>query len=336
MSQNVTLSDIVAAKNRIQPYIRRTPLDFSPFLTKLNENGPNVFLKMESEQFSGSFKVRGAYNKLCVLSESDPELKSKGAVAASSGNHALGCTIAMKRLGIPIQVFTPENVSLAKKKMLEAYDANLVLHGLDVVDTEHEARRLSEEKGIPFISPYNDVDVVAGLGTIGMEIYEDLSEIDAVLVSVGGGGLISGIASYLKAVNPNVKVFGCQPELTKVMYESVKAGKIVFEESGDTLSDGTKGGIEDDSVTFELCRKHVDDWLLVTEEQISEAVYFMLDKHHKVVEGAAGAAVAAYTNNLALFSRFSNVAIVICGANMTSDHLHKIMLKYGSKDKPME
>ncbi|XP_064608125.1 L-threonine ammonia-lyase-like isoform X2 [Liolophura sinensis] len=318
---------VLQARGRIQGYVRKTPLERSPFLTNLISNGPQVYLKLESEQLTGSFKVRGAFNKLCLLQE-QCEVREKGALSASTGNHALACTVAMKTLGIPVQIYTPETMTSAKKETLEAYDADLVFHGKDCVEAETKARQAAKELGVPFISPYNDIDVAAGQGTIGVEIYEDLKEVDAVLVAVGGGGLIGGIAAYLKHINPRIQIFGCQPELSKVMYESVKSGRVIFEESGDTLSDGTAGGIEENTVTFDICKEHVDQWILVNEESIARAIYFVIQKHHKVIEGAAGVAVAAYLNNLHMFSMFKNVVIVICGANISIDKLTDILIKY--------
>lgn len=319
----LTVSQIMQARNRIKNYVRRTPLEFSPFLSQLSKDS-RVYIKCENLQLTGSFKLRGAFNKVCLLKEKSDNIAQKGAVSASTGNHALACTEAMNQLGVPIRVFVPENISAAKLERLKMNNAILTLHGHDCIYAENAARKYSEEHKIPFISPYNDIDVAAGQGTIGIEIFEDLPEVDNVLVPVGGGGLIGGIAAFLKQINPRIKVFGCQPIQSKVMYESIKAGRIIFEESGDTLSDGTSGGIEENSVTFELCRSYVDHWLLVKEEDIARAIYVMLSHHHMMVEGAAGVALGAFMTNADQFAGQKTV-IVACGANISMEKLKTII-----------
>lgn len=319
----LTVQQIMQARNRIKNYVRRTPLEFSPFLSQRCRDS-KVYIKCENLQLTGSFKIRGAFNKVCLLKEKDANISKRGAVSASTGNHALACTEAMNQLGVPIRVFVPENISSAKHERLKVNNAILTLHGQDCIFAENAARKYSEENKIPFISPYNDIDVAAGQGTIGIEIFEDLPDVDNVLVPVGGGGLIGGIAAYLKGVNPRIKVYGCQPIQSKVMYESIKAGSIIFEESGDTLSDGTSGGIEENSVTFELCRNYVDHWLLVEEEHIAKAIYFMLSHHHMMIEGAAGVSLGAFMTNMDRFAGQKTV-IIACGANISMEKLKKII-----------
>lgn len=203
----------------------------------------------------------------------------------------------------------------------------MVYHGIDCVEAEVKARSVAEENNLHFVSPYNDLVVAAGQGTIGVEIFEDLPEVDAVFVSVGGGGLIGGIAAYLKSVKPSVKMIGCQPLQSAVMAESVKAGKILDLPSGDTLSDGTAGGIEENAVTFDLCKCFVDEWILVSEEEISKAVYQFMENHHKIVEGAAGVAIAAYLKEQKKYQEQS-VVIISCGANIAMKKLKEIVLQW--------
>ncbi|XP_029655555.1 L-threonine ammonia-lyase isoform X2 [Octopus sinensis] len=286
--------------------------------------GSHVYIKCENLQRTGSFKVRGAFNKLCLLKESNPDIYKIGAVAASTGNHAMACTEAMNQLGIPVHVFVPETISPSKHERLIANKASLTVFGEDCMYAENAARKYSEEKGIPFISPYNDIDVIAGQGTIGLEIFEEQPDIENVFVPVGGGGLIAGIAAYLKQVNPNIKVIGCQPRLSKVMYESIKASTIIFEESQETLSDATSGGIEENSVTFDHCNAFVDDWILVEEETIAKAIYFMLSQHQMVIEGAAGVSLGAFMTNASRFAGQKSV-IVACGANISMTKLKDII-----------
>ncbi|GAB1597363.1 uncharacterized protein LOC115229316 isoform X1 [Argonauta hians] len=319
----VSLKQIHKANKQIKNYVRTTPLEYSPFLCKMAE-GSHVYIKCENLQCTGSFKVRGAFNKLCLLKDSDPDIYKRGAVTASTGNHALACTEAMNRLGIPVHIFVPETISPSKHDRLIANKATLTLFGADCMYAENAARKYSQEKGIPFVSPYNDIDVIAGQGTIGLEIFEELPDIDNIFVPVGGGGLIAGIAAYLKQVNPAIKVIGCQPQSSKVMYESIKAGSIIFEESQETLSDATSGGIEENSVTFEHCQTFVDDWILVDEATIARAIYFMLSHHQMVIEGSAGVSLGAFMANASQYAGQKSV-IIACGANIAMSKLKDII-----------
>ncbi|XP_078602279.1 L-threonine ammonia-lyase-like isoform X2 [Branchiostoma floridae x Branchiostoma japonicum] len=310
---------IEAAADRIAPYVRRTPLEFSHGLSEKNEG--NVFIKMESEQRTGSFKVRGAFNKCLVLRSEQPDVH---VTTASSGNHALACTLAMKTVGLTGTIYLSENVSKTKELALVREGAILRHHGTDAVEAETKARQTAQEEGIPFISPYNDMEVMTGQGTVGKEILEDLPDVDAVFVPVGGGGLIAGIAAYIKAVKPTVKVVGCQPAHSAVMAKSVEAGRILDLPSLDTLSDGTAGGVEEGSITFPICQQCVDDWVLVEEDVISDAIYFMMADHHKIVEGAAGVAIGAFLQTAQKYHGKS-VAIISCGANISIEKLKKII-----------
>ncbi|XP_031559687.1 uncharacterized protein LOC116295871 [Actinia tenebrosa] len=323
-----TLQDrILEAATRIKGYVRHTPLDHSHWLS--TEGKANVYIKWENEQVTGSFKARGAFNKIITLINTNQSVKSKGVVTASSGNHGAACSLAMKSLGINNGVvYSPEYVSDAKRSMIDQYGGQVKLHGQDCIDTENYARTTAQERDMPYIPPYNDYDVIAGQGTVGLEIHEDLPSVDVVFVAVGGGGLISGIATYFKAVKPDVKVIGCQPVESAVLYHSVKACKILDLSSGDTLSDGTAGGVEQGSVTLDLCKSLVDDWVLVTEQNIGKAVYDVLDKHHKIVEGATGVTIAAYLKTKDQYEG-KTVAIVSCGGNISIKTIKSIISLHG-------
>ncbi|XP_078701585.1 L-threonine ammonia-lyase-like [Branchiostoma floridae x Branchiostoma belcheri] len=312
-------SRVEAAADRIGPYVRRTALEFSHGLSEKNEG--NVFIKMESEQRTGSFKVRGAFNKCLVLSG---EKSGTHVTTASSGNHGLACTLAMKTVGLRGTIFLGENVSKTKELALVREGAILRHHGTDCVETENKARQTAREEGIEYISPYNDMEVMTGQGTIGKEILEDLPHVDAVFVPVGGGGLIAGIAAYIKAVKPTAKIVGCQPARSAVMAQSVAAGRILDLPSLDTLSDGTAGGVEEGSITFPICQQCVDDWVLVEEDVIADAIYFMMSDHHKIVEGAAGVAIGAFLQTAQKYHGKS-VAIISCGANISIEKLKEII-----------
>lgn len=307
------------AEQRIRPYVRETPLDHALALSEMGQS--NVYLKLENLQHTGSFKLRGAMNKLLSLS---PEQRAQGIVTASSGNHGAAVAYGLKRLGLPGQIFVPETASPVKVAMIRRFGAQVHHYGHDSGLTELYARDYAGQHGLVYISPYNDEQIIAGQGTIGVELARQLGQIDAVFVTIGGGGLISGIAGYLKAVNPGVTIIGCLPENSPVMAESIKAGKIIELESQPTLSDGSAGGIEPGAITFELCQKWVDDYVLVSEEEIKAAMRLVIESQHMLIEGAAGVAVAAYLKTAERF-RAQNVVIVICGANISLETLKSIL-----------
>lgn len=317
--------DISKAADRIKLHVRKTPLEYSPWLSDIGKS--KVYVKLESEQMTGSFKLRGAFNKLLTLKESNDEVfLTDGVITASTGNHGAATAYASSKVGTPVTIYVPKTTSSAKLKVVKQFGGTVEFHGEDCIEAEVTARSAAKESGMHFVSPYNDLVVVAGQGTIGVEIFEDLADVDAVFVSVGGGGLIGGIAAYLKSVKAAIKMIGCQPSQSAVMSESVKAGKILDLPSGDTLSDGTAGGIEENSVTFDLCKYLVDEWILVSEEEISKAVYQFMENHHKIVEGAAGVAIAAYLKEHERFQG-QNVVIISCGANITMKRLKEVILQ---------
>jgi threonine dehydratase len=231
------LSEAIQAEQQIRPYIRETPLEPSLALSQMGQS--NIFLKLENFQHTGSFKLRGAMNKLLSLA---PEQRGRGIVTASSGNHGAAVAHGLQRLGLKGRIFVPENASPVKVEMIRRYGAEVSHHGDDGVITEIHARDYAERHGLVYISPYNDEQIIAGQGTIGVELARQLDQIDAVFVAVGGGGLIGGIAGYLKAVQPGIRVIGCLPENSPVMAVSAKAGQIIEMESRPTLSDGLPGG----------------------------------------------------------------------------------------------
>lgn len=294
--------------------VRNTPLEFSPSLSKLS--GAKVYLKLENYQLTGSFKIRGAMNKILSLTS---QQRKKGIVTASSGNHGLGVAYAMKKTNTKGTIYLPKNASKAKVKALMDVGANIKFHGTDCEQTEDYAKKMGKER---FISPYNDLDVIAGQGTIGKEILDILTP-DYVLASVGGGGLISGIAGYVKESTKKTKVIGCQPKNSKVMFDSIKRGRITNTKSKPTLSDGTAGGIEEDSITFKLNQKYVDDYITTTEPEIKHAIKLIANNHRMIIEGSAGVAVASLLND----KRFKNntVVIILCGRNIDMDIYKKII-----------
>lgn len=318
-SQLDVLKETLEAEERIRPHIRRTPLDHSRYLSDLT--GGEVYLKLENTQITGSFKLRGAVNKLLSLGD---EERARGIVTASTGNHAAATAWALARFGIEGTIFVPNTAAPAKIGNLRRLGANLEFAGDDCVDTEIFARRTAEESGRVFVSAYSDPKIVGGQGTIGIELERELDAMDVVVAPIGGGGLIGGLAGYLKAKTPNLTIIGCQPENSAVMYESVMAGEIVERESLPTLSDGTAGGIEPGAITVDLCRDLVDEYVLLGEEEIGEAIRTLIDTHSVLVEGAAALSVAALQKSAARF-KGQRVVLILSGSRISLDTLRSVL-----------
>lgn len=312
-------ADAVLAANRISPYIRQTPLEHSPYFSE--QTGANVWLKLENLQVTGSFKLRGAFNKLLSLTA---EQRAQGAVAASSGNHGAAVAFAMAQLGVDGMIFVPEQTSSVKVDAIKRAGIRVEFFGHDGLDTEQHAREFARAKGMHYLSPYNDATVIAGQGSCGVEIAQQLNKVDALVVAVGGGGLISGAGGFLRSAYPKLEIIGCQPVASAVMAESVQKGAILDLPSAPTLSDGTAGGIEAGAITFELCRQLVKQFVLVSEEQIAAAMRDFIDAHHMLLEGAAGVALAGLRKK-ATELRGKNVVVIICGANVSRETLRKII-----------
>ena len=300
-----------AAATRISDIIEYTELDRSAAFS--DASGAEVYLKRENRQLTGSFKIRGASNRLATLTE---EQRAQGCVAASSGNHGAAVACAMQRLDTSGVIFVPEQTSKAKVDGIKSYAGNVQFFGTDGLDTEQHAREHSEKNDMYYLSPYNDPEVIAGQGTCGIEIRDQLPDVDAVYVAVGGGGLIAGVASVLKAHNPQIKVYGCQPEASAVMAKSVDAGEILDMPSDPTLSDGTAGGIEANAITFDLCRALIDEFILVSEDEIAAAMRVYIEAEEEPLEGAAGVALAALLKHKDV-EPGRKVAVIICGGNVS-------------------
>jgi threonine dehydratase len=311
--------EIIAAEKRIRPYIRETILDYSPYYSGLAK--ADIYFKLENLQHTGSFKVRGAMNKVLALTRDERE---RGVVTASTGNHGAATAYSLGKLNATGIVFVPESASLDKVQAIQRLGAQVRYFGDDTADTEAHARQYAREKGLTYIPPYNDLQVIGGQGTIGVELANQLDRIDAVFAALGGGGLISGIAGWLKSIQPNVKVIGCSPENSQVMIQSIRAGKILDLPSRPTLSDGTAGGVEPGSITFELCRDLVDEYETVTEAQIKDSLRQYLQVHHLLIEGAAAVALAAFLKQADRLAG-KNVVVVLCGANISLAMLKAVL-----------
>lgn len=312
-------ADIVLAANRIGPHVRETPLDYSPYFSDLT--GANVYFKLENLQHTCSFKLRGAFNKLLSLG---PEERKAGCVTASSGNHGAAIAFAMQKLGVTGVIFVPEQTSPTKVDAIKRAGGDVRFFGTDGLDTETHAREYAADNGMVYLSPYNDEQVIAGQGTCGVEIARQLTPVDAVFIAVGGGGLMSGVAVFLKSVNPSLEVVSCQPAASAVMTESVKAGEILDLPSDPTLSDGTAGGIEAEAMTFDICRDVVDRYVVVDEDEIAAAMRAFIDSHHMLLEGAAGVAIAGF-QQIADEYQGKNVVIIVCGGNISRETLKTVI-----------
>lgn len=311
--------EVLRAETRIRSHINETPLVRARWLE--DAACAEVRLKMENEQKTGSFKARGAMNRVLALT---PEERARGLVAASTGNHGAAVAWAAREAGGRGLVFVPEGADRSKVDAIERLGGAVHVHGADCAETESYARACAGREGMTYISPYNDRYVVGGQGTVGIEIDRQTGPVDAVLLSLGGGGLISGVAAALKAARPEVRVIGCSPANSPVMIESVRAGRILDLPSLPTLSDGTAGGLEPGAITFDFCRELVDDYETVTEEEIVSALRLFHENEGFAVEGAAAVAVASYRKRRDSLAGM-RVVIVICGGNMDTEVLSEIL-----------
>ena len=311
-------SNIEQPYKRSNPHIRHTPLEHSPYLSNLAS--ANVFLKLDNIQKTGSFKFRGAISKMTSMSDQE---KSNGVVTASTGNHGAACSLAMSTLQIKGKIVVPENVHKNKVENILNLGGEVEYYGDDCIDAEERAQEISKTTGATYISPYNDEAIVCGQGTMGLEIWEDLKGVDAVFISVGGGGLISGVGGYLKSMNESIQVYGVSPEKSCVMYESLKAGKQLDLPSEPTLSDGTAGGVEFGSMTFEMCKEIIDDFSIVSEGEIAKGIQIGVEKHHQLIEGAAGTAIAGFMKQKDKF-KDKTVVLVMCGGNISGAVLNSV------------
>jgi len=311
--------DVLASYDRSKNYIRKTPLDHSPSLSELI-NG-EVYLKLENVQKTGSFKFRGAISKITSLNS---DQRNKGVVTASAGNHGAAVSLAMKILDVNGKIVVPKNIARNKLENIKKLGGIVKFYGKDCIESEFRAQEISKESGSAYISPYNDPDIVAGQGTIAVELDNQLNNIDEVIVSVGGGGLISGIGGYLKQVQPKVQMVACSPKNSCVMYESLNAGRILDLPSKQTLSDSTAAGVEEGSITFDICKEIIDYFVLVTEKDIASGIRTAINDDHQLIEGSAGAAIAAlFKRKKTLIGK--RVVIIICGGNINSTTLHKVL-----------
>ena len=298
---------------RIRPSVLETTLE--PAVDLIPEIRATLLLKREDLQHTGSFKLRGATNKILSLTSGEA---ARGVIAASNGNHGLGVAEAARRAGVAAEIFVSSHVSPAKARRIEQLGARIQRHGADPLEAEIAGRAAAAQSGKVFISPYNDLEVMAGQGTIAVELERQCPHPEAIFVAVGGGGLIGGIGAYLKCASPATEVVGCWPENSRVLYESIKAGRILDVPEQPTLSESTAGGLEPGSITLDVCRNVIDRAVLVSEDEILEVMRKVRSQKGWLMEGAAAVALAAFLKESARYENKTAV-VVICGGNVSPD-----------------
>ena len=323
----VTLQDIEEAQRRIGDAVYRTPCAKSDQFTELTGCSA-LYSKLENLQRTGSFKERGALNKLLTLK---PEERARGVIAASAGNHAQGLAYHAGRLGITSVIVMPERTPIIKASRTRSYGAQVVLHGANFDEAYAEALRIQDKENRVFVHPFNDPLIIAGQGTIGLELLEQCPYMDMVVVPIGGGGLISGVACALKETNPRIKVIGVQASAIASMKASVEAGKVVELPAGTTIADGISVKRPGD-YTFEMIRRYVDDIVTVDEEEIANAILLLLEREKSVVEGAGAVGLAALINGKVPAARGRKVALVISGGNIDVNLISRIIERGLVKD----
>jgi threonine dehydratase len=314
---------ILEAHKGIRPDVPVTTLERSIPLSR--ELRSDVWLKTEHLMPTGSFKVRGSANKIRTLGTA---AKRKGVITASTGNHGQGVARAGRLAGVGVTVYVSHTTTKSKMAAIEALGAELVVIQGSALDAEKEARRLSELQGKPYVAPYNDLDTVAGQGTLGVELFEQASDLDAVFVCVGGGGLIGGVGTALKTLSPRTRVVGVWPKASTCMLDSLNAGRIVETPEYETLSDGSTGAVEPGSVTFPICKEVIDEALTVSEDEIAHAMRLVAKGERWMIEGAAGVAVAGLIQTAARY-RGKKVAVVLCGRNIAVETFLDAMKRAG-------
>ena len=312
----LTLDKIYRAAFVLKDVIRRTDMIFAPNINPDSE----VYLKTENLQLTGSFKVRGSGFKISQLTD---EEKARGVIACSAGNHAQGVAVAATKYGIKSLICLPDGAPISKVEATKKYGADVCLVPGVYDDAYAKALELRDKEGYTFVHPFNDEDVIAGQGTIGLEIVEQLPEVDAVIVPVGGGGLISGVAFAIKQLNPNIKVYGVQAAGAPSMFNSIHDGKIECLPSVSTIADGIAVK-EPGAITFDTCQKYVDDIITVTDDEISAAILALIEKQKMIAEGAGAVSVAA-----AMFNKVpvkgKKVVCVVSGGNIDVTILSRVI-----------
>ena len=320
--KTVTLEDIKKAQDTIKDIVKKTDILESVKLSSMT--GANIYYKCENLQKTGSFKIRGACNKIANLTE---EEKSSGVIASSAGNHAQGVALGAKMNGIEATIVMPSTAPLAKVSATKSYGANVVLEGLVYDDAYAKALEIQKESGATFLHPFNDEYVIAGQGTIGLEIFEQMNnKVDTILCPIGGGGIISGIAVAAKALNPNVKIIGVQTANIPSMYESMKSGKVTTAFKATSVADGISVKTVGE-LTFNIAKDLIDEVVLVEEGEIAEGLLFLMENQKVVAEGSGAVTTAAILSGKYKPTENENVVCIISGGNIDVNTLNRIIAR---------
>jgi len=307
------------ANERCQDHLLPTPLEHSMYLSDKIEG--EVWLKLDSMQRTSSFKFRGAINKILSLTEAELD---RGIVSASTGNYALAVAEAMQIRNRRATIYVANDIEPSRLELLRSHGLNLVIHGEVAWDAEKEARRVGDEEGKIYVSPYNDPIVVGGQGTCGYEISQQLPDLDAAFLACGGGGLLTGSAGWLKSHNSDVEAFGVSPANSPVMHESMRTNKMVEMDTQPTLADTCGGGIDLDSITLDLCRRYVDEIVLLTEKEIEASIRLLFEQHRLVTEGSGALSIGGLLKRKERF-KGKKVVAVVCGRNVNLEVFKKII-----------
>jgi len=310
------LSDIEDAAVRIKKIAHRTPLERSGWLSNSNRE---VFLKLECFQPTGSFKLRGAAARMTSLG---PDRHKNGILTVSAGNHGLAVAHCSTLLSIDATIVVPRTASRAKVEAIRRHPVKLMEVGSSYDEAEKSARRMQLETGMTFISPYNDPQVIAGQGTIGLEILEDLADCDVIIVPIGGGGLIAGVAIAAKSRNPKIKIYGVEPEASPTMMRALEAGGIIEVAEEPTIADGLAGNVEEGSMTFPIIQRLLDDLILVSEAALRKSLLQIAREDHLMIEASAAASIAALEDSRL---RDGRIAAVVTGRNITLDLFSSVL-----------
>ncbi|PSQ18609.1 threonine ammonia-lyase [Halobacteriales archaeon QS_8_69_26] len=317
----IELADVEAARDRVRETARRTPLEYSNTFSSMT--GAEVHLKLENFQRTGSFKIRGATNRIATLPE---EGRAAGVVTASAGNHAQGVALAATRTGVDSTIVMPENAPISKVKATESYGGNVVLHGADYNEAAEEAHRIEHEEGRTYVHAFDDPMVMAGQGTLGLEIAEELPELDTVVVAIGGGGLISGVATAVKGLNPEARVVGVQAEGASSVATSLEKGAVHELDSVDTIADGIATRSVGEQ-TFEVIRERVDEVVTVSDRDIAMAVTHLLERSKTLVEGAGAVPLAAILEEKFDYEEGEVIVPGLCGGNIDLNTLTTVIMR---------
>lgn len=315
---NIELRDIKNAAQRLRPILHHTELDLSSTFSSMT--GGSIYLKCENRQKTGSFKIRGASNKIASLVEQG---QVQSVVASSAGNHAQGVAYAAKKFGIPATIVMPESAPIAKVQATEGYGAKVVLSGVCYDDAYTKAREICDSEGATFLHPYNDLEVIAGQGTLGIEILGDLPTVDIIVVPAGGGGLLSGVAAAVKQLNPRVKVFGVQAEGANAIARSFREKRLVTTETASTIADGIAVKVPGD-ITVDLINQYVDDVVTVSDREISSAILLLMERCKQIVEPAGATSLAAVLGGK-IDVAGKNVVCLLSGGNIDVSFIQNII-----------